>query len=59
MRIPAPSPVLPSELTAPLCSKHVSIFKALPIILLVLSPLRLHMNPAPQLSCSNSDRYNP
>jgi len=56
IKIPAPSPVLPSELTAPLCSRHVRIFNALLIIVLVLSPFKLQIKPAPQLSCSNSDK---
>ena len=57
--IPAPSPVLPSELTAPLCSRQVNIFNALEIISLVFFPSKLHINPAPQFSCSNNGLYRP
>ncbi len=59
MSIPAPSPVLPSELTAPLCSSFSRISSALWIISLDFFPSRLQINPAPQLSCSNSGEYSP
>ena len=57
--IPAPSPVLPSALTAPRCSSFTKISSALCMISLVLSPLRLQIKPAPQLSCSFSGWYKP
>ena len=59
IKIPAPSPVLPSELTAPRCSKQVKILRALWMILLVFTPFKLHIKPAPQFSCSNKGLYKP
>ena len=52
INIPAPSPVFPSELTAPLCSSLHNMSKALCMISFVFFPLRLQIKPAPQLSCS-------
>ena len=59
IKIPAPSPVLPSALTAPLCSRHVKILRALWIILLVFFPVRLQINPQTKVSLSIIAQYNP
>ena len=58
-RIPAPSPVLLSEPSAPRCAICSRTHSPCSTTEWYLFPLMLTTSPTPQASCSHSGRYNP
>ena len=57
VRIPTPSPVLPSASLPALCSRFSTIFRAFVTVARLFSPLIFTQAPIPQLSCSKDSRY--
>ena len=57
VKIPTPSPVLPSASLPALCSKFSTIFNAFSTVSRLFFPLMFTHAPIPQLSCSNSSLY--